>query len=38
MLKPCPVGIDVSAHTLEVALARPEPGRTSAAFDNTPAV
>ena len=37
MHKPhCLVGIDVSTHTLEVALANPEPGRTSATFDNTP--
>ena len=38
MHKPCPVGIHVSAHTLEVVLARPEPSRTSATFDNTPSV
>ena len=37
MHKPCLVGIDVSAHTLEVALAGPEPGPRSATFDNTPA-
>ena len=32
-----PVGIDVSARTLEVALAGPNPSRASATFDNTPA-
>lgn len=36
MHKPCLVGIDVSAYTLEVALAGPEPGPISATFDNTP--
>ena len=37
MHKPCLVGIDVSAHTLEVALAGPEPSPTRSTFDNTPA-
>jgi hypothetical protein len=36
MHKSRPVGIDVSAQTLDVALAGPVPRRTSATFDNTP--
>ena len=36
MHKPCLVGIDVSAHILDVALASPTPGQMSATFENSP--